>query len=191
MENIDLIADENMRAYAAQAAAFRLPRWEQIPSLGLYMDQVVTVIEGALAPLLDFGGEAFITPAMINNYVKLGIIRKPEKKKYSREQIAGLLVITILKQSLAIGDIRLGMDSVTGSGDSQAAYDNVCGYVEGALGTVAAGLLAPENAAQVEFRFVHGDVGITMAACSFASKLFSSKMVSVIRQHRQTDEHNS
>ena len=108
MNHLNFGNDERMAVFADSVASFRLPRWEQIPTLGLYMDQVVTVVEKSLTPLLGFGGEAFITAAMVNNYVKLGMVRKPEKKKYDREHIAGLLVITVLKQSLAIRDIRQG-----------------------------------------------------------------------------------
>ena len=44
MENIQLFSDSRMMEYAETAEKFRLPRWEQIPTLGLYMDQVVTVM---------------------------------------------------------------------------------------------------------------------------------------------------
>ena len=68
MENIQLFSDSRMMEYAETAEKFRLPRWEQIPTLGLYMDQVVTVIDQVLNPLIGFDEEAIITPSMINNY---------------------------------------------------------------------------------------------------------------------------
>ena len=58
MENVKLYSDRNMIDYAKTVADFRLPRWEQIPALGLYMDQVITVIDQALSPLIGFGEEA-------------------------------------------------------------------------------------------------------------------------------------
>ncbi len=187
MNHSDLGRNEKMTAFAGSVASFRLPRWEQIPTLGLYMDQVVTVIEKALSPVLGYNGEAFITSSMINNYVKLGIVGKPEKKKYSREHIAGLIVITVLKQSLAIGDVRLGIDTVVSGGDRGASYDSFCDYVERALHTVAEGLLQSEENAEVRFAFASQDSMITMAACSFAAKIFAAKMLSVIRE----DEENT
>ena len=42
-----------------------------------------------------------LTPAMINNYVKLGLIDRPAGKKYSRDALAQLLMIVLLKQSLS------------------------------------------------------------------------------------------
>ena len=70
MGNVNSVKNSSMIAYAESVSQFKLPRWEQIPTLGLYMDQVVTVIEHALSPLIGFNGEAIITPSMINNYVK-------------------------------------------------------------------------------------------------------------------------
>ena len=43
---------------------------------------------------------------MINNYVKHGIMPPPNKKKYSREHIAYLIIICSLKQALPIQDIK-------------------------------------------------------------------------------------
>ncbi len=46
-----------------------------------------------------------LTNSMINNYVKKSVLPHPEKKKYSREHLAALTVICMLKQVLAIQDI--------------------------------------------------------------------------------------
>ena len=173
-----------MTAFAQEAAAFRLPRWEQIPSLGLYMDQVVTVVEKSLTPLLGFSGEAFITAAMFNNYVKLGMVRKPEKKKYSREHIAGLLVITVLKQSLAIRDIRQGMDTVLLGRQPAEAYDSFCDDLERALRLVGATLLSSEKTTEID---LPGDPLILMAACSFATRLYAAKMLAVVRDNAEQE----
>lgn len=178
MENNHLERDSRMLAFAKVVSEFRLPRWEQIPALGLYMDQVITVIEKALAPILDFNGEAFITSSMVNNYVKLGMVQKPDRKKYSREHISSLIVITVLKQSLAIGDIRLGMDAVLTGEERQAAYDIFCEYLEHAMQIVAQSVISPEDTASID---ITGDPMIMMAACSFATKIFASKMLSIIR----------
>ena len=83
-----------------------LPRWNELPELDLYMDQVIALMEKYLRYFS--GGEEktrLITPSIINNYVKLGIIPPPQKKKYSREHIADLVIICILKQTLSIPSI--------------------------------------------------------------------------------------
>ena len=80
--------------------------WDQIPDLGLYMDQVVTFIARAYEPLYGSGEHGSLSPSMINNYVKSKLIPRPVGKKYSREQIALLIMIVALKQVSAMEEIR-------------------------------------------------------------------------------------
>ena len=182
MENIHLYSDSRMIDYAKTVSGFRLPRWEQIPTLGLYMDQVVTVIDQSLSPLIGFCEEAIITPSMINNYVKLGIVKKPDKKKYYREHIASLIVITILKQAAAIGDIRLGINTALKNGDTQSSYDSFCNYVERSVRIVAQCATSTDETVKMNFDFNSEHALITMAVCSFATTIVTAKMVSVIRE---------
>ena len=196
MENIQLFSDSRMMEYAETAEKFRLPRWEQIPTLGLYMDQVVTVIDQVLNPLIGFDEEAILTPSMINNYVKLGIVMKPDKKKYSREHIASLILITVLKQCTAIGGIRLGIDTALKTADKQSSYDSFCDYVERSVRIVAKSVVSSDESVKMNFDFNSEHALITMAACSFATKIVTAKMVSIMREvnGKQTDknvEHES
>jgi len=86
---------------------YALPDWEGFPSLPLYMDQVTFLLNGYLSLFPeDEQAETIVTPAMINNYVKLKIIPAPVKKRYSREHLAYLVMVCVLKQSMSTGDIR-------------------------------------------------------------------------------------
>ena len=85
---------------------YRPVPWDQIPDLGLYMDQVVTFIARAYESLYGAGDHGSLSPSMINNYVKSKLIPRPVGKKYSREQIALLLMIVPLKQTCTMEDIR-------------------------------------------------------------------------------------
>ena len=97
--------------------------WEQIPDLGLYMDQVITFIGRVYAPVYGPDIGAFLSPAMINNYVKGRLIPKPVGKKYSREQIALLVMIVALKQAATMEDIRALLPP---GGDVRTLYDTFC-----------------------------------------------------------------
>jgi len=79
----------------------RLPRWNELPEIDLYMDQVIALMEKYLPY-----NEKILTSSMINNYVKLGIMPAPIKKKYSRTHIAYLIIICCLKQVIPISDIQ-------------------------------------------------------------------------------------
>lgn len=82
-------------------SGFRLPRYDEIPDAGLYLEQVTQYINGFLLPV----GCAEITPSMISNYVKKGFIESPQKKQYHAEQIAYLMFIAITKNVLSLENI--------------------------------------------------------------------------------------
>lgn len=87
---------------------FQMPQWRDIPDLGLYMDQVLLYVQRTYAAL--YGEEEasrLLTAAMVNNYVKAGLIPRPVGKKYSREQLAAILMIVQLKGVLSMDMIRL------------------------------------------------------------------------------------
>ncbi len=85
---------------------YHLPAWDEIPTLGLYMDQIVMLLNDYLSIFSAVSNDGkLITPTMINNYVKLKIIPAPVKKKYSRMHLAYLIIVCILKQTLSISMI--------------------------------------------------------------------------------------
>lgn len=85
--------------------ALHLPRWNELPSLNLYMDQVVDYLQQVLGVLMIAGQESFITKTMINNYVNQGIIQAPENKRYSNKHLAYLVVVCIMKQVFSLQEI--------------------------------------------------------------------------------------
>lgn len=88
-------------------ADYKLPSWEDLPEIELYMDQVISLIKKYLEIFYEVTGEEkFITPSMINNYVKLGIIPAPEKKRYGKKHLAYLLIVCTLKQTLDMSTIQ-------------------------------------------------------------------------------------
>ena len=66
---------------AASFRNFRLPRYEEIPNVGLYLEQTTKYIAEYLNPIQ----EGTLTASMISNYVKKHLIASPVKKQYSRE----------------------------------------------------------------------------------------------------------
>ncbi len=83
---------------------FQFPKWEELPTIDLYMDQVITYIEQQLSSIY-FNDEKFITKPMINNYVKTNIVEPPTKKHYNRKHLAYFIVVTILKHCYSMSQI--------------------------------------------------------------------------------------
>ena len=105
---------------------FRLPRFNEIPNVGLYLEQATKYVGEYLSPL----GEFTLTPSMISNYVKKGLISNPVKKQYSREQIAYLFFIAVAKSVLSL-DALTGFIKVQQQTYSlPKAYDYFCEQFE-------------------------------------------------------------
>lgn len=104
---------ETKQQIAESLRDFRLPRYNEIPNVGLYLEQATKYVGEYLAPL----GEYTLTPSMISNYVKKGLIANPVKKQYGREQIAYLFFIAVAKSVLSLdaltGFIKLQQQTYT------------------------------------------------------------------------------
>ena len=101
----DLVVGK-LRRWETYLERYRLPDWEEIPDLGLYMDQVVQYLRQTLSYLPpELKQTQVITAAAINNYVRTRLLPEPQKKKYYRTHIAQLLMIVTLKQTFQLAMI--------------------------------------------------------------------------------------
>ena len=107
-----------------------IPRWNELPEIDLYLDQVVNYLEKYLAQYSVNKEDKIITKTMINNYVKQGIMPAPEKKKYSRAHIAYLMVICVLKQVYSISDIGKLISLTIQYFELSKAYNRFCANLE-------------------------------------------------------------
>ena len=78
-----------------------LPNYENIPDVGLYLDQVKKYINSYL------NEEYALTSNMITNYVKQKIVPKGYKKTYSRGHIAQFMLIAYFKTVLSMEQIKI------------------------------------------------------------------------------------
>lgn len=99
------LLEEKLGRWQVFVRDYNLPAWESIPAFGLYMDQVVMLLQEYL-PFLPAGEkDSPVTAAAINNYVRLKLMPPPVKKKYGRVHVAYLVMILTLKLSLSITQI--------------------------------------------------------------------------------------
>ncbi len=86
---------------------YQLPDWDAIPDIGLYMEQVISLLKSYLDYLPpELKEEQFITAATINNYVRKRVMPEPVRKRYHRVHIAYLIIICSLKQGLSIPTLQ-------------------------------------------------------------------------------------
>ena len=93
---------------------FAMPDYEQIPDVGLYLDQVARFINSFLA---DFP-EMQVTPSMISNYAKQKLIERVNRKTYTRDQIAALIMIVLSKTVISIEHTRMMLEELRSGKDS-------------------------------------------------------------------------
>lgn len=118
-------------AISGSMRGFRLPRYHELPDVGLYLEQTTKYVNHCIEPL----GFEEVTSSMIRNYVKLGYITKPIKKQYSGNQICHLIALVLLKQVTELENVnnlfRLQRD-YEGYTD-EVAYNYFCEELENIL----------------------------------------------------------
>ena len=77
-----------------------------IPTIDLYVDQILNLVTERLLQGSARYSEHRLTKTMINNYSKDGLITPVKGKKYTREQIVQMLTVYTLKGTLSIGEIK-------------------------------------------------------------------------------------
>ncbi len=114
---------EQVAGFCGQLIGQKLPRWEDIPDLDLYMDQVLNLTRRYLK---SYPGseENCVTSSMVNNYVKAGLLPPPVRKRYTSEHVARLFMICILKNSLPIAMIKKIFDDQSARNEGMADFYN-------------------------------------------------------------------
>lgn len=168
MENKNIIAiEKNENSH--------LPKWDEIPDIDLYIDQVVSFLEIHLSNYIKIynerTNEKAITKSMINNYVKHNVIKPPINKKYNREHIAYLFVVFILKQMYSIYEIKKLITLAIDTSSIEDAYNRFCIEIEKAIEVTFTGINYTDNSSSLsQEQYILRNV-----AQSFANKLYVQK----------------
>lgn len=120
---------EPERSFEEVVRTFHLPRYQEIPDVGLYLEQAAKYIGGFLDPLEGYS----LTPSMISNYVKKGLIPSPVKKRYDRDRLAYLLFVAIGKSVLSLDALGDFMEIQKKTYALEQAYDYFCREYEKVL----------------------------------------------------------
>lgn len=96
--------------WAKEGEGSTTPSWEELPGIPLYMDQVILYLKDSLRFWGRDEETSLLTSSMINNYVKNGVLPHPEKKKYGKEHLGGLIAVCMLKQVLSMQDVKTLLD---------------------------------------------------------------------------------
>ena len=117
--------EEYRRQLAEYVADFHLPRYRELPDIGLHLEQVTRYASRYVPSPL--------TGSMVSNYVKQKLIPGPVKKSYYQESLAYLIFLSYIKTVMPLEDIRLMMEVQKSSYELQVAYDYFCDEIENLL----------------------------------------------------------
>lgn len=164
---------EELLELKEKLASNRPDGWEKLPDIPLYMDQVVSYLTRQMVCFEE--GDA-LTSAMINNYIKDGLLSRANGKKYGQEHLAYLTAISALKQVLSVREMRTLVAIGRERGTSEQQYDYFCRCLDRSLSQVADQL--DENA-RVED--LPGMV-LTYALQSYAHGLACRRLLEIMAQ---------
>ncbi|MEG0291396.1 MAG: DUF1836 domain-containing protein [Anaerovoracaceae bacterium] len=154
---------------------FKLPRWDDIPDVDLYLEQVISLIDKWLKPILEDGEKKVVTKTMINNYVKLKIINPPVNKKYDKLAVASLIVVVILKPVCSILEIGKLIDLALKANDRDVSYNQFCEVIEEAVKTVFGGKGISPRGDLNEPQYILRNIGTAFACQLYVKKTYLLK----------------
>ena len=110
-------------------ADYHIPRYQELPNISLYLDQLIDITRDATSTVIN---EAPTGP-MVNNYVKLRVLPPAVSKRYSRDHLCYMIIITLLKQVFTLPQIARFFSIQKETYPLESAYNFFCGEFENAL----------------------------------------------------------
>ena len=154
-------------------ATQRPESWDQLPDLALYMDQLISYMPRQLIRFED--GDA-LTAAMVNNYIKDGLLPRAEGKRYGREHLAWLTAICALKSVISMREMGVLFGSLDADEGPQERYGVFLEELDRALGRVAQSLDADVGQDGL------AALALRLALDSYASKLACQRVLGLMEE---------
>ncbi len=147
--------------------------WDDLPDIALYMDQLISYMP---RQLIRFDGGAPLTSAMVNNYIKDGLVPRAEGKRYGPEHLGYLTAVVALKHVLSVRDIGALLQAGRETGKSSPElYAYFCDALDRALRDTAQAL-DPQAAEQDLAR-----LALELAVRSYANQLACARILDILQ----------
>lgn len=172
-----------------QLRELRPEDWDRIPDIGLYMDQVISYMKGQHIGF-ELENEETLTSAMINNYIKSGLLPRAKGKKYHRIHLVHLTAICLLKQVMSVKETGILLNRVVedaGEGEENISafyskYIDLVGKEYLRVADTLDNISTPEDVAELAFK---------LAISSYAEKLVCGQLVEILAAISEVNEKNT
>ena len=146
--------------------------WNELPDISLYMDQIISYMP---RQLIHFDDRDALTSAMVNNYIKDGLVPRAEGKRYAPVHLAYLTAVCALKKVLSVRDISSLIHSGEELGmDAEAMYGYFLRKLDKALADTAETI--DPDAEQWEL----AKLALTLALQSYAYQLACARILDIL-----------
>ena len=146
--------------------------WQELPDISLYMDQIISYMP---RQLIHFDDRDTLTSAMVNNYIKDGLVPRAEGKRYAPVHLAYLTAVCALKKVLSVRDISNLIHSGEELGmDAEAMYGYFLRKLDKALADTAETI--DPDAEQMEL----AKLALTLALQSYAYQLACARILDIL-----------
>jgi hypothetical protein len=174
--------------WAKTIKEYNAVEWDRLPEIYLYMDQVLTYMDKQLCLFERNDNTSLLTSSMINNYVKDGVLPRPEQKKYAREHLALLMVICMLKQVLSIQDISSLIKTLLEDASQSEVYDRFCTAQSAALKEVCERVESTAPQGEAELTRLAIALSIEANARRTASERIMSELAEAEKKSKEKNE---
>ena len=147
--------------------------WEDLPDIALYMDQVISYMP---RQLINFKEEEQLTSAMVNNYIKDGLVPRADGKRYGPVHLGYLTAVCAMKKVLSVKDMRAMLDSVPAGKEPEAIYNYFGRALDTALSEAAANLDTDIPEEQLP------NLALSLGLRSYANQLACARVLDIIRE---------
>ena len=158
----------------------RPAQWHELPDIALYMDQIIAYMP---RQLIRFDDREALTSAMVNNYIKDGLVPRAAGKRYGPIHLGYLTAVCALKKVLSVRDIGILLRAAEERNKTpEELYQYFCGALDQALSDTAAaidGEAGREDLARL---------ALDLALRSYADKLACQRILELLRAKQPPNE---
>lgn len=151
----------------------RPAQWHELPDIALYMDQIISYMP---RQLIHFDEGEALTSAMVNNYIKEGLVPRADGKRYGPIHLGYLTAVCALKKVLSVRDTGILLAAGQARNKTpEELYTYFCAALDRALADTADAI--DENATQEDLP----RLALDLALRSYANQLACARILDILQ----------